>query len=579
MALREILASFGIDVDSKELEKSDKLVDGFVDKLKGLGKVVAGAFAVDAIVGFGREILNEADALAKQAQALGVSAAALQGWQHAAKLSGSSAEEFTAALTKFTKNVAEAGDSAKGPAADAFKTLGVSVKDAAGNLGQPIELLDGVVAGLENIKDPAKRTQVVMDLFGKSGARLLPLFSEGTKGIAKLRAEVQELGGAFDESFLEQSQEVNDNIDRMKLGFKGLAIQVLSAVLPSIVKFTQEAVRLTKSFIGWIKGTKLIQTALVALTGVGIVKLARAIPALIARFGGLKAVLIRLGRFLLRVIAPFLILEDIIVFLSGGKSAIGRGLDAAFGAGTAKNIQNLIAEMVKFFGLFKSEPDKVRQSFAKLPDDLEKELGSFGAFLGGWGQGIVEVGLFVTNALTGGWQNFVNKGIALGQGFMLALKIIWTEVKFAGLSVAAALSDAFDGVWNGILSGVESALAAIRDMVAAIPGAGDTVKDFDKVISGVRSGRAAGDAGAQIESLHNQAKIALAHEGDRIGAAATAPASSATTTNTVNAETTVNVTVPPGTPADVARGIGKAGGKAVGDNLRATKAALVPTAG
>lgn len=577
-ALREILAEFALKFDSKELEKGDGLVDGMVDKLKGFGKTVAAAFAVDAIVGFGHEILQEADALAKQSGALGVSTAALQGWQHAASLSGSSAEEFTAAFTKFTRNVGEAGDSVKGPAAEAFKALGVSVKDATGKLGAPIDLLDGVVAGLEGIEDPAKRTQVVMDLFGKSGAKLLPLLSEGADGIAKMRAEVEELGFGFDEAFLANAQEVNDNVDRLKLGLKGLAIQALSAILPAITSFSIGAVKLIKNIVAWVKGTKLIQTALVSLTGIGVLKLVRAGAALISSIGGWRVALTRLAGVLFRVVAPFLILEDIIVFLSGGKSAIGKGLDAAFGPGTAKNIQNLIAEMVKFFGLFKTEPDNVRKAFATLPEDLEKDLGGFGKFLGGWGQEIVNVGLFAVNALTGGWQNFVSKAKAAGSGLLLAITIVWTELKFAGLAAAAALSDAFDGVWNGIIEGAQAALNAMLDVLSKLPGTDELVKTLKVKVEGLSGAKNAGDAGEQVAQLRDKARLGLAADYDRIGAQATAPAGGGGSTTITNT-TQVSVTVPPGTPADVARGVGNAAGKGVEKSLRGAKAALVPTAG
>ena len=583
MAMRSVLASFGIEFDKEgNLAKGDKQVDGMTTKLAGFGRAVIGAFAITEIVSFGREILQQADAVAKQSQALGISAAELQGWQHAADLSGSSAEEFSAALTKFTRNVSEAGDSAGGPAAEAFKKLGISVKDSAGKLGAPIDLLDGVVAGLEGIQDPAKRTAIVMDLFGKSGAKLLPLFSEGTEGIRKLRAEVGELGASFDDAFLASAQEVNDNVDRLKLGLRGLFIQAIGPLLPGMVSLTQSLVKGAKAFIGWVKGGKVLQSGLAVLAGNGIYKLATAIPALMTKLGGLKGAFTRLGLFLARVVAPFLILEDIFVFLAGGKSALGKGLDAAFGPGTAKNIQNLVAEMVKFFGLFKTEPEKVRAEFSKFADSTEWGNSSF---MRGWNEGLVEVGLFVTNALTGGWQNFLTKAKAAGDGFLLAIKIVWTELKFAGLSAAAAMSDAFDNVWNSIITGAQAALSALIDVLAKLPGTADAVKDLRSKVASLDGAHGSADAGQFVDRQHDKAGLALAAEGDRIGAVATAPAAPAaggtTNNSTVVGAPVTNVVVNVnGADAKDAGRIGKATGKASGDaNLRAVKAALVPTPG
>lgn len=586
-ALREVLAEFGVAFDDTGLKKGNKGVDSLVSRLKGVATAVAGAFALREVVSFGKEILNQADVLAKQSGALGVSAEELQGWQHAAALSGSSAEEFTAAFTKFTRNVSEASDSAAGPAAQAFKRLGVSVKDSSGQLGAPIDLLDGVVSGLQGIQDPAKRTAAVMDLFGKSGARLLPLFDEGVEGIAKLRQEVKDLGASFDADFLANAQEVNDNVDRMKAGLRGLAIQVLGPILPGLVELTQRTVRLAKSAVGfvknavsWVRGTKLVQTALVMLGGKGVLMLARAIPALIARLGGLRAMFAALGRFILRAVLPFLVLEDIIVFLAGGDSALGDLIDAGFGKGAQDDVRAMLAELTAFFKLFTAKPDEVRRSFADLPKDLERDLGGFGSFLGGWGQNIVEVGLFAANALSGGWENFLVKMKALGSGVLLALNIVWTELKFAGLGAAASLSDAFDAAWSGIVSGAQAALNAMLDVLAQLPGTDDVVKGLRVKVSGLDSAKAAGGASEEIAKMRDKARLALAAEGDRIGAVATAPAASSIQTVTNNDTTVapiINVTVPPGTDSDLAKRVGVGAGKASSDaSLAAVKAAVVP---
>lgn len=573
-ALREILAQFAIEFDSKELEKGDGLVDGMVDKLKDFGKIVAGAFAVDAIVGFGRQLIDQADQVGLIAQRLDVSTQALQEWQYAAKLSDIEAGELTASLQRLGGGLAEAA-SGKGKA-DTFKKLGVDLKNTDGALKSSIQVFEEAGLAIGALQNPTEAAGFAQELFGKQYARLLPLFREGPEGLAALKQEFKDLGGGFSPEFIAQSQEFNDNLDRLTVGLKGLAKGFVVAVLPAILDFTEQAIGVVKAISKWVKGTKLIQATLTALVGGGVLKLLRALPAVIAYFGGWRALMMRLGLVLLKFIAPLLILEDIIVFLSGGESLIGDVFDAAFGPGTAKNIQKLVAEMVKFFGLFKSEPDNVRKAFATLPEDLEKDLGSFGKFLGGWGQSIVDVGLFAVKSLTGGWDNFVSMAKVAGFGFLLAIKIVWTELKFAGLAAAAALSDAFDGVWNGIIEGAQAALNAMLDVLSKLPGTDDLVKTLKVKVEGLSGAKGAGDAGEQIAQLRDKARLGFAAEYDQIGAKATAPVANGV--GTITNTTQVNVTVPPGTPADVARGVGAAAGKGVEKSLRAT-AALVPTAG
>lgn len=576
MALREVLASFGIEFDKGgELDKGDKKIDGLTEKLLGFGKTLAGAFAVKEIVSFGHELLQEADALAKQSQALGVSAAELQGWQHAAALSGSSAEEFSAAFTKFTRNVNEASEAASGPAAKAFKDLGVSIKDGAGNLGAPIDLIDGVVAGLEKIEDPAKRTALVMDLFGKSGAKLLPLFSEGEEGLRKLRAEVQELGFGFDEAFLENAQEVNDNVDRLKLGLKGVGIQILSEVLPGITAFSKQAVALAKSFISWVKGTRVVQAGLVALSAQGVQLLVTSIPKLVARLGGLQNILFSLGRLVLRTVLPFLLLEDAIGFLQGDDSAIGAGLDNLFGSGTAEAAR---AEILKWFTNVKNV---VVNDF--LP--ALKSIATSALFTGA-AKGALDAVLFVLSAI----------GLALTDDAERAEKLAGVLKKSAGaLGLGPTEEEAAASVEKGLpenreeLSPTEKFIRKGFTSVFGDPLEKPELKENaaknEAILAAQRAGSSKSAELANKSSFFAPTPAAPApsyYDTARAVASAPAGTTQTTTNNTnvapvINNNTVVNVQ---GGDAEVGNRVGKASTKASTEgSLRGVKAALVPTPG
>lgn len=108
----------------------------------------------------------------------------------------------------------------------------------------------------------------------------------------------------------------------------------------------------------------------------------------------------------------------------------------------------------------------------------------------------------------------------------------------------------------------------------------DVVKGLRVRVSGLDSAKAAGGASEEVSRMRDRARLALAAEGDRIGAVATAPAaqSSQTVTNVDNTVApVVNATVPPGTDADLAKRVGVSAGKASGDaSPAAVKAAVVP---
>lgn len=473
-SLREILATFTVDMApaAKELSVGNALVDGLVGKLKGLGGVLAGAFAVDHVIGFTNELLQEADALAKQSQALGVSTHELQGWQHAAGLSGSSAGEFTAAFTKFSRNVSQAG-AGTGAAAKAFKDLGVELKDSSGKLGAPIDLLDGVAAGLENIEDPAKRTAVMMDLFGRSGAKLLPLFSEGAEGLKALRDEVDELGFAFDDAFLEQAQEYNDNIDRFHSGLKGLAIQAIGPLLPYMVRLSQSLVETTKRIVSWVKETRIVQAALVGLGTLGVAKL-------IGLLGGLRGAFSKLLPFLLRTVAPLLLIEDVLGFFAGDDSELGAAIDAAFGEGSQQKVRDFVNTVTTGFGEIlttaRTSNAEFRRNWEATLDDARKEFrGTFGGeFLGGILAAALDLFFVFTNGASNGLKGLWDTLVALAGAFLFQFAVVGEDIQHIFRVAFAHVADAFGALNNKINAGARSIAETLEELLSAIPGMEET---------------------------------------------------------------------------------------------------------
>jgi hypothetical protein len=609
-ALREILASYGIEFDKeRQLEKGSAQVDGLAGKLVGFGKLVVGAFAVDALVGFGRELLQEADALAKLSGALQVSAAELQGWQHAAALSGSSAQEFNNAFTKFTRNVAEAADEATGPAAEAFKNLGIEIKDAAGEARKPIELLDSVADALAGMQDPAKRTSAVMDLFGRAGAKLLPLFDEGSEGIAKLRKEVEELGFGFDDAFLDGAQEVNDNLDRLKMGIKGVAIQAIGPLLPELVELSKSMVAGAKVFVRWVKETGILRLAFGNMKEKGLALLIAVVPKLIGMLGGLRGAFVALGRVVMKQLLPFLLLEDIIVFLAGGKSAIGKNLDRMFGAGTADKSRDAILKLGEalgqftkdiagFLGVIEKGPDSERSEKAVL--SLQQKVQAFGKSIESvFGKDIADAFLFFTDLATGSWSNFVKKFKAGASALPLAMRLAMEAVRSTVMITAGKVQDIFAGLWNAVLVQVHNLLLQIGAALASVPGGGEVAGKIAGSAIGLLGGLASTDSeqGARADAVNRAGQLqrdaeAAAAEldtrrgllgytpaGAPAGAVATAPMPPTSVVNQDVQQTnqiTNNITVPPGTPTENARDVGKAATKGTRDgiNTRALGAAL-----
>src|SRR5690606_36146695 len=163
-----------------------------------------------------------------------------------------------------------------------------------------------------------------------------------------------------DEDFARSAESFNDNFDRLTKAGKGFLLQVLGPIMPDLVKLTEELVKgakavipMVRGFVDFIRQSKLLQSALTLLTGKGLLVGLGALGKWVTSVGGLTMALRKLMGVVLRFIAPMLILEDLLVFLAGGKSLLGEKLDEWFDEGTADKVRATAKEISdSVMGLF-----------------------------------------------------------------------------------------------------------------------------------------------------------------------------------------------------------------------------------
>jgi hypothetical protein len=120
----------------------------------------------------------------------------------------------------------------EGPAAEAFQKLHISARQLKGeSLDQNLELIATKFAAMP---DGATKTALAMDLFGRSGARLIPFLDKGQKGIVALRNEAESLGIVIGEESAAKFKEFEVSQTRLSATWQGLKIQVVTALLPAL---------------------------------------------------------------------------------------------------------------------------------------------------------------------------------------------------------------------------------------------------------------------------------------------------------------------------------------------------------
>jgi len=223
-----------------DLGKANRMSQKFAEdqqkRYARIGKLIGGAiatFATGAFAGWIKESIDAADAAAETAQSIGISIEAYQGLSFAASTAGVEQESLTGALTKFNKTISQAAAGGKKQAA-AFADIGVSVRDANGNLKTADGLLLEVADKFQGYTDGANKTALAQDLFGKSGAKLIPLLNSGKTGITDLTTQAQKLGLVMSAEAAAAADSFNDNLTVLAGVSRGMANNLASELLPAL---------------------------------------------------------------------------------------------------------------------------------------------------------------------------------------------------------------------------------------------------------------------------------------------------------------------------------------------------------
>lgn len=235
------------DQFSRELRKQEGSLGKFVGSINR-SKILIAAIS-GAVLGLAKSAADYGDHLAKTSQKVGMSVQALAALEHAAKLADVSQEELSVGLIKLSRN---ASDTAKGTGESvaAFAALGISVQDTSGKLKSSDVLFGEIAERFSRMEDGAGKTALAVQLFGKSGAGLIPLLNAGKQGLAEAADEAKRFGLILSEDQAKASEKFNDDLTRLQASSRGLAMSVGKELIPPINELVNLLTALASGPIG-----------------------------------------------------------------------------------------------------------------------------------------------------------------------------------------------------------------------------------------------------------------------------------------------------------------------------------------
>jgi hypothetical protein len=145
-------------------------------------------------------------------------------------------KDINVEVTRFGDNTKASGDKAKAGASKmktGFDDLGISVRNAAGNLKTNDQLLAEVANAFQKLPDGAVKSAIAIKLFGLEGAKLIPLLDQGAAGIDEFKKKAAELGIVFTDEQIQQAAKFNDALNELKQAAGGVLRQLGLIFVPS----------------------------------------------------------------------------------------------------------------------------------------------------------------------------------------------------------------------------------------------------------------------------------------------------------------------------------------------------------
>nr|DAT61718.1 MAG TPA: tail tape measure [Caudoviricetes sp.] len=342
-ALDDAAKKLGVSLE----DAADKGAFGF-ERLKS---VAAQALAVIGGVSILKSSIaqyyEQAQAIEKTSDALGMSIEDWQAWQRTAAAAGVDAEELSTRFMDLGDWMQDLILHDSGPLKDATKDLGVSFTDAKGkavSFEEGLLRLSDATSKIDRQKATSILTQIGFD------EKTIPLILKGRKGIEEL-LKVQKAQAIYSKQDIENAKKQREAQQRLNDAWEAISALFASTVSSAITFLTN----LLGDLLGWVKENK--QFVIIFFTVLAGVITTLMLPALSAMATAAWAAIAPFTPLIAIVGAVALVIDDLITYIQGGESAFG--------------------DFWKMFG----EGDELGARFKSLWEGIKSILESVGAAL------------------------------------------------------------------------------------------------------------------------------------------------------------------------------------------------------
>ena len=421
----------------KQVEGATQSLTSKLGPLSGALGTLAPIATIGGLAAMAGRTIELGDALNDMSQRTGVSVESLARFRKAAATSGIELDTVAKNLVKLSKGLYETAQTGKGPTSEALRTLGISATDATGKLKTADQVTLEIANKFKTMPDGIEKTALAMQLFGKSGADMIPMLNEGGKAIESLSVKMTA-------AFAKKADEYNDKLAMLGGKVGGLAAGITVALLPAL---DATATALTALVDGFTALPTPIQAVVggLALVAVGLTVLAPIITSVVTVLGAFAG---------LGIGATLAGIAGAIVPVATGLAALVAGFVSApvlIGAAA-------VATTVVIF----SFRDQIADAFRGLFDLIANpETGFIAMIGGGWNLMMDGISSYVGNILpniTENWTAFIDTIIGPENGLLARLGQTWNLAMDAMRDYAVGLVQPISDAWESIVGTVRGVI-------------------------------------------------------------------------------------------------------------------------
>lgn len=500
-----LLITLGVDssgVKSGMAQAENTIAASAKNIMNNILAPLAAALAVGSAF---KEYLAGAQAVGNLANTLNENQEDMQAWAQAVERAGGDASAFEGSLVSLNSKMLEFAQTGTSSAAPALAQLGISARDSNGNIKSSIDIISEL-ARVADTMDPARFQALTSSLGIDSGTLLL--LKQGSISVDELVAR-QKLLGVYTAEDSAIATKMGNAIKDLMQVLKSISTVIMRFVLPPLTWLTDKMVE----FVLFIREHEVFLRAVIS--GIAAVLTAVLLPAMIkigaaALANPLTWIFIAVAA---AVLAVSLLIEDLYVYIKGGKSSLGE-FWSMFGSGEeiAAKLSNVWAKLKDIFLVI------IEYVKGSIPYILQW----IGVFAGAAviiktilliGAGISNIIGFVKGVITA-WQIFTaliaaNPIGAVLTAITIALMLIvqnWDKIKeAAGIALdwineklasfkgfLQNLAESIKQFFQPIIDYIKNTIAAITDALAPIFDKINSVKNFaggikDKISGGIEA--------------------------------------------------------------------------------------------